>query len=149
MKPSSRIIAKALPSNDGRSWHAQFAIPGRIPDLVSKMGKPEPYPDEEEARLAACEAVVSMLQNRPARTDKPERYKKLTPGELSTRLDGLEITATNFAYIYGTTEARVMQWLDGSMDVPHPARILLDIFAKNPEMFDIAERSTNLSTTRR
>lgn len=146
-KPAKDYIHKAIPK-DGK-FVGQFAIPGYVPELVRQYGRVLEFDTPEEADAAACTAIVRVLENRPMSKSKPERYARMSPGEFSQALNDLNVTATFFAYLYGTSEHRIMTWLDGSMEIPHPARVLIELMKTDEKLIDLAENVTDKVATRR
>lgn len=118
-KPSSKLIAKALPKGD--RFTGQFSLPGLIPDLVrGRDGNVQFFDTEQQAYVAAMEAVIRLYDSRTIDTRKAGGYRRLTGAELAVLLDEVDITPTYFAEIVGVPQHRVMKWLDGEQDIPHP-----------------------------
>lgn len=138
-----------------------YYAPGLIPGTVrDRAGVATVFPTEKDARLAAAEAMIATLNAPRDYRDvrdggKPERYQKLSGAEFANLLQESGITLKLFAYIYGTSMKRAFWWLDGRNDkggeenVPHPARILLELFKADPKNIDIAEAVTDSVTEKR
>jgi len=151
--PSNVFIAKAMPDGRG-SFVAVFSAPGMVPQTLTKRdGSPSVFETEELAEYHAGRAMISAL-NGPrikagANKRAPERYQKMTGPEFAMALSAAGITPTFFAYLYGTSQDRVLKWIDGVEDVPHPVRIVLALFAKSVENVDLAQEVTEAVTTSR
>ncbi|QYM73239.1 hypothetical protein K1X45_01970 [Pseudochrobactrum sp. Wa41.01b-1] len=140
-KPSSKLIAKALPRND--KFAGQFSLPGLVPALVrTRDGGIELFNDERSAEIAAMEAVIRLYNSRTIDTRKAGGYRRLTGAELANVLNDINITPTYFAEIAGVPQHRVMKWLDGEQDIPHSVHVLAKLIARNDENFKIAEAIT-------
>jgi DNA-binding transcriptional regulator YiaG len=152
--PSRNYIAKALAHNSG-GWVAQWACPGMIPIIFKDKGSGQDavFPSETAARHAAQNALVHALINRDKfygrQIGKPERYNKLSGDEFAELLAHAGLDHAFFAYLFGTTLRNVLMWQDGTKDVPHPARLLLEIFKRHPSTIDLAEDITERVTTER
>ncbi|MCH4539110.1 hypothetical protein [Ochrobactrum sp. A-1] len=140
-KPSSKLIAKALPK--GERFTGQFSLPGLIPDLVrGRDGNVQLFDTEQQAYVAAMEAVIRLYDSRTIDTRKAGGYRRLTGAELAVLLDEVDITPTYFAEIVGVPQHRVMKWLDGEQDIPHSAHVLVKLMKLNDNNFRIAEEIT-------
>lgn len=149
LAPSKTFIAKAIQTSDG--FHAVFSAPGLVPRKVGRDGHPFAFDSEKEAENAALRALFGAL-NAPRETQgrgRDTRYRKLTGPEFAVLLAESKIGLTLFAHIYGTFPDRVQSWIDGTNDVPHPARVLLEIFKAHPKTVDTAERVTEAVATER
>ena len=69
--------------------------------------------------------------------------------EFAVALAEAGIGLTLFAYIYGTSIERAQQWIDGIESVPHPVRLLLELFRAYPTTIDLAESVTDAHTIAR
>jgi DNA-binding transcriptional regulator YiaG len=149
-KPSRHYIAKAVPCDNG--FHARFSAPGLYPRLVARPhSEPTIFEYEAEAEIAAMTALFGIL-NAPRETQsrgKDMRYQKLSGPEFAVLLAESGLSLTLFAYLYGTSPDRAQSWIDGVDSAPHPARILLEIFKRHPELVDEAEDITAAVTTER
>ncbi|MCM0751557.1 hypothetical protein DEA98_10145 [Brucella pseudogrignonensis] len=140
-KPSSKLIAKALPKGD--RFTGQFSLPGLIPDLVrGRDGNVQFFDTEQQAYVAAMEAVIRLYDSRTIDTRKAGGYRRLTGAELAVLLDEVDITPTYFAEIVGVPQHRVMKWLDGEQDIPHSAHVLVKLMKLNDDNFRVAEEIT-------
>lgn len=140
-KPSSKLIAKALPKGD--RFTGQFSLPGLIPDLVrGRDGNIQFFDTEQQAYVAAMEAVIRLYDSRTIDTRKAGGYRRLTGAELAVLLDDVDITPTYFAEIVGVPQHRVMKWLDGEQDIPHSAHVLVKLMKLNDDNFRVAEEIT-------
>lgn len=140
-KPSSKLIAKALPK--GERFTGQFSLPGLIPDLVrGRDGNVQLFDTEQQAYVAAMEAVIRLYDSRTIDTRKAGGYRRLTGAELAVLLDEVDITPTYFAEIVGVPQHRVMKWLDGEQDIPHSAHVLVKLMKLNDDNFRVAEEIT-------
>jgi DNA-binding transcriptional regulator YiaG len=127
-KPAKTVIAKALKMGGG--YVAQFALPGLLPDVVSEGGHPKVFYSEDKAVAAANETVVKLLQSRLIDSRRPQETKRITAAEFAVLLAEADITPTWFAEIYGTSQEKVIKWLDGQDDVPHAAYLLVTLMKK-------------------
>lgn len=141
-KPSSRLIAKAIPRGD--KFAGQFSLPGLVPDLVRGGGGVQTYTTEREAEIAAMEAVIRLYESRTIDTRKAGGYERLPGAELAVLLDQLDITPTYFAEIAGVPQHRVMKWLDGEQDIPHSVHVLVKLLVLDDKNFDVAQEITEL-----
>lgn len=148
--PSTHYFAKALPAREG-GYTAQYGIPGLLPTrLKDETGAIAVFTDAETAEFEAARAMIAVLNSRSQSLrgrDKPERYRKLTPAELADLLAKANLTPTFFAYLYGTDPGRVLKWLEGNEDIPHPARIMLEVLIAHPDATTVAELATDAITT--
>lgn len=147
--PSKSYIAKAVPANGG--FHALFSAPGLLPRLVGAHAAPQVFTSPAAAEIAAMRALYGIL-NEPRQQQargKDMRYQKLSGPEFAVLLAETGIGLTLFAHLYGTSPDRVQSWIDGVDSPPHPARILLELFKRQPVLVDIAEGVTEAVTTER
>lgn len=98
------------------------------------------YGAPDDARLAAAEALLSALNGR-TRSKRKHGYGRLSGADLSEALADLGITPTEFGILYGTTVERVLTWIDNAEDIPHPVRVMLEMF-RIPGALDAARRAT-------
>lgn len=142
------------PNAHGGGYVAFWGSPGLNPAVLRDPdGNPSTFPTEAAGELAAWRRMAEVL-NKPrseARSGKPERYQKMSGPEFAGDLQDVGITPSFFAYLYGTSQARAINWIDNvpGEDVPHPARILLGLFKADPVNIDIAEAITARITTER
>lgn len=134
-------------------YHGTFQAPGLTPDVVrDENGQPRLFPNEHAAKYAASMTMFVVL-NKPrvfaGKSGKPERYTKMTGPEFAVELAEAGITPTFLAYLYGTSQKRVLEWIDGVEAVPHPVRILLRLFQADSRNIDLAEEVTDAVTTER
>lgn len=148
-KPARRFIAKSILTSGG--FRAQWAAPGLVPAYVMDRGRPAVFDDEDSAENAARFHLFNALNK--ARdgliSGKPERYRKMTASEGAIALAEAGLTPSFFAFLYGTSRDRVLKWIDGVEDWPHPARLLLEIFKANPSTIGLAEAVTDSVTEAR
>lgn len=151
--PSHIYFARAVPLPSGK-FHAVYSAPGRLPAVSAREdGTPYVYNTEAEAEAGAARHLHRVL-NAPRieakkHGGKSERYEKLTGPEFAMLLSRAGVTATWFAYVFGTSQQRVLGWLDGVDQVPHPARLLLELILADGANGDIIERVTDSVTTSR
>lgn len=161
-KPSRSYIAKGIPHPQGAGgygWIAQWAYPGMPPELLrDENGAVQLYRTKADADAAAAMGLVDKLNSRNRTIDPPkvrpeegrahgtrsprDRYTKLTGEEFMTLLAEAGLDPGFFAYLYGTSPDRIVKWADGIDMVPHPVRILLEIFKEFPDAVDLAEDVT-------
>lgn len=150
---SPGYVAKAERSDVGSGYISIWSAPGFNRGMLRMRPSRSPmmFHTAEDAELAAMRHVLEVL-NKPrmrAITYKPERYIKLTSAQFAEELRLAGVSPSFFAYMYGTSQRRVIEWIDGKEDVPHPARLLLALFQADPENIDIAEEVTKGSTESR
>ena len=139
--PARRHIAQAVIFED--KYLGQFAFPGMIPDYVRYKGEPARFMSTANAITAAKITLAEALMARYVSGDKPERYRFIDGAEFAAELHAAGITPTLFAEVYGTTPDRVVtDWIDGTRDIPHPARVLVGLFKTHPNVIATAERIT-------
>lgn len=138
-KPASRPIAKALRHNN--RWVGQFALPGLVPDLVRERGQVKTFESPADAKAAALDVLFNLYISRTTDKRRAAGYERMTPADFAVALDAAEITPTYFAEIYGVPQHRVLKWLDGEQDIPHSARVLVELI-KDEKAFQIARRLT-------
>lgn len=146
--------AWAEPNNRGPGFIALWIAPGLVADIVRPDGKtPAIFNTEFEAELAGWRRMAEVLNGPRLRANKnqgrPERYQRLTGPEFAEELRAAGITPTFFAYLYATSQHRVLTWIDGSEDLPHPVRVLLALFQADEANVDVAENVTDKVTTER
>lgn len=141
-------IAEAEPLPGGK-YHAVYSSPGRLPTVATREdGRPYLYNTQIEAEAGAARQLHRVLNAPRSNPDgKTERYQKLTGAEFAVLLANADVTATWFAYVYGTAPKRVLGWIDGVDDVPHPARLLLEAIIASPQIPDLIESVTDRVTT--
>lgn len=151
--------AEAIPNMDAPGFLGLYRAPGLAPGFVRnpETNRVRNFDTEAEAIAAASLRLFDIL-NTPrlrtvSRSGKSERYEKLTKQELAVLLAESGITMKLFTYLYGTSERRMTEWLNGVNDkgneerAPHPVRVLLELFKADPKNVDIAERVTDDVTT--
>lgn len=112
--------------DDGRTgFLGHYGFPGRDKQIVrDKDGRPVIYPTREAALGAAGQALCAALNGR-FRQNVKHRYIRLTGPELAVMMANIPITPSQLARLWGTYQKRVMKWIDGEEDIPHPIRIFL------------------------
>lgn len=143
--PSKKLFAKGIPV-DGK-WQAMFSLPGFVPDVHRQPdGKPYEFGTEQEAEIAGMYAAFAIFNAPRVRLEGSRktggRPGRLTGPEFSQMLRIAGVDPSLFAFIFGTSTNRVFEWMDGREDIPHPVRILLDIFINYPAAIEAAERLT-------
>lgn len=150
LAPSRSFVARAIPVQGG--FIAQFSAPGLIPRYVGRdQDKPRVFSTAEEAEEAARKAAFEVA-NRPRKTQargKNVKVAKLSGPDAAVLIAEANLTLTLCAFLAGTSVDRVQSWVDGVDSMPHPVRLLLEIFKENPDMIDIAERVTEAVTVPR
>lgn len=153
-KSDSGYVAWADQAPDRPGFVAHWRAPGLNSSLLRdvKSGAALVFRTGTEAKTAAIRNLVEVL-NRPRRMaandGKPERYTKLKGPEFARKLQEAGVSPTFFAFLFGTSQKRVLEWIDGVDFAPHPARVMLELFARNPANIDIAEEVTEASTEAR
>jgi len=128
LKPSSKPFAKALPAPGG-GYHRQFSLPGLIPDLVKRDGKPEVFEAAAAAHGAAAIALVGKLELRSMHSKRTHDYTRITGAELGVAIVAASLKPADFARLYGVPVSRVMGWIDGVQEIPHSAHVLVKLLA--------------------
>lgn len=133
--PAKTYIARAKPL--GGRYHALFAAPGLLPDVSRyPSGEAVEFATAEEAEIEAMRALFSSL-NAPRQELKGASVRaagkpaKISSSDFAVALRVLGISPAQFSVIYGTSMNRVMQWIDGADEVPHPIRLLLVLFQRD------------------
>lgn len=158
--PKTSYGVKAIPNEHGPGFVALYWAPGLKAGLRrDEAGRPIIYSQEVEAEAAAARRLCEVLNIPRARANvsssKKERYERLSGPEFAELIREVGITPTFLAYLYGTSDKRVFQWVDGVNEKgleelpPHPVRVLLELMKENPKNIDLAERVTNAVTTSR
>lgn len=152
LKPAVRYVAEAIPTSGGK-FYARFAPPGLVPRIVEDAfsRKPAEFETAREATAEARRVLFEALNSAPRETSKSKlaAYAKLSGPEFAVLLAEVDISPTFLAFIMATNYQRVLDWISGAQDVPHTARVLLEIFKHNPEALDIAEAVTRASASER
>ena len=151
----------AIPNAGGPGFTAFYRMPGLVPGYIrdQQTNRVEIFETEDQAIAARARRLFDIM-NAPrvrakANSGKREQYARLSGSEFARLLQEAGITLTLFAYLYGTTEKRVLGWIDGVNEkgevdlAPHPARILLELFKAAPSNVDLAEKITDSVTTPR
>src|SRR3546814_106171 len=151
----------ALPNAGGDGFVAFYRAPGLTPGYVRDPATNRVSIFEtEDGAVAAGSRRLFAVMNAPrvrakSNSGKREKHQRLTGSEFALLLQEAGITLTFFAFLYGTTEKRVLGWIDGVKEkgevdlAPHPARLLLELFKENKENLDLAEGITDSVTTPR
>jgi hypothetical protein len=151
----------AIPNAGGDGFIAFYRMPGLAPGYIRDPGTNRVSIFEtEDAAVAAGARRLFEVMNTPrvrakANSGKREKYERLSGPEFAQLLQESGITLTFFAFLYGTTERRVLGWIDGVNEkgevdlAPHPARVMLELFKANQSNIDLAEQITDSVTTAR
>ncbi|TCU34084.1 hypothetical protein [Rhizobium azibense] len=151
--------AEAIENADGPGYIGVYRAPGLAPGLVRdpETNRLRIFSNEDSAVAAASKRLFDILNTPRLRTigrsGKSERYQKLTSQELKILVSEVGITWTLLAYLYGTSERRLTDWMNGVNEkgqeelAPHPVRVLLELFKADPKNIDIAETVTDSVTT--
>lgn len=150
LKPSVKLVAKAILRDNGAGWVAQFSAPGLIPRFVTwPDGSLRLFDTEGEAEFDAMRAAISVfnsprdrLQGQGRRFTGGGRPAKMKGGDLAAALRRHDMKPGDLAYIADKPVKRVYGWLDGTQDIPHEIRVLMAIFDQNDPMVDVAEDVT-------
>lgn len=133
--PANSYIMRAVPTGTGK-FNALYASPGFIPAIAKTAdGRAYEYDSEMEAEHGAARALFGTLNasRRQARSSKPERYRKLTGAELSILMRRANVTLTWLAWAWGTTEQRVLDWINEADRAPFPLAWVLELLATHPD----------------
>lgn len=128
LKPSAKPFAKALPAPGG-GYHGQFSLPGLVPDVVKRDGKPQLFETEVAAHGAAAIALVGKLELRSTQSKRLHDYTRMTGAELGEAIVAASLKPADFARLYGVPVSRVMGWIDGVQEIPHSAHVLVKLLA--------------------
>lgn len=151
-KPARSFIAHAVPNPaTGSGFIAEWAAPGMTPRTVldTASGLPSEFQTEREAEAEARRVLFNVLNGGFRDKNKLAAYDKLTGPELAVLLAENDVSPTWFAFIMATNYARVMDWISGAQDVPHNARVLLEIFKRHPGAADTADEVTRSAASER
>lgn len=138
------IEAKAV----SRGFVGEFRAPGLTPDVVKSDDGPVVFGSEADAVAAGARVLMNLLNAPRARANAQGRrdfYRRMSGAEFAEKLKETGMTLTLFANTIGTSEKRVLQWIDGRNEKgdeelpPHHVRVLLEIFIRMPKTIDIAE----------
>lgn len=146
-----RYYAESVPRPNGTGFLGRFSAPGLEWDFAQEGGAPAVFDNPGAAELAAARALIGVLNIRSSRLafEKNDRYRKLSATEFAELLADAGITPELFAHIMGTDPNRVRQWLEGTGDIPHPARVILELLKAADGNVDIAEKVTDAVATSR
>lgn len=129
-KPASRPIAKAVRHPSGKGLAGQFALPGLVPSYIrDREEHVQRFDTAEAAEFAALRVMRAVLESRMTDPRRAIGYNRMTGAELATALIEADLSATEFAEIYGVPQSRVMGWMDGVQDIPHSAAVLVRLMA--------------------
>ena len=132
MKPakiSRRYGIHAEPAKRGNGFVGVYEFPGKDrQEARHQDGSVEVFETEDAAIAAAGEELCDALNGRQVSNSK-HGYKRLTGAELAVQLAGLNLSPAEFSRLMGTSQKRIMQWIDGEEDIPHNARVLLTLLS--------------------
>ncbi len=141
----SVYLIDAVPAAEG-GYTGKYWAPGL------QQGKPRGddgsvsvFSTAAEAELASARMLLDVLNLRHHRLASDadlEREIRLTGSEFAVAMSEANVGPTFFAYLYGTTTTRVLQWIDGAQIIPHPVRVLLALFKKDAANIETAEEVT-------
>lgn len=147
VKPARKHFIRALPFR--RGFKGQFGSPGRIPDLVKERGEVIEFISEDHALAAAGEVLCEMLNAAPPLRDKVAYYDRMTPSEFSNALSDLDITLTEFSWLWGTKETRSQKWIRGEDGIPHGVRVFLALLELPGALEKARETTSKVTEDRR
>jgi len=137
---SRRFAVTARPAGNG-GFFGEFTAPGMVPGIVQKDGLPQVYETEEAAELGASRVLHIILNQRQGLSMTAVGPKPMAPEVLSRLLKANDIPPTFFARL--TQSEDVMKWLDGSLPVPHPVAVLIQLLDADRENIQRAFKITN------
>ena len=139
----------AVPNRSGRGgFVGQYAIPGKdLQQVRDDNGIIIVFDTEDQAVAAAGEEMCKAMNGR-TKFSYRHGYKRLGGAQLAVGLKELDISPATFAAFYGTAQRRVLQWLDGEEDIPHPVHLVLTILAV-PGMKTLIQQFTNATMIER
>jgi hypothetical protein len=133
-KPAKNYLAKAVPVSGGSGFYAQWAAPGMVPDFiyVDRDGNtPRIFEQAAAAEIAALRTMFNALNTRRTSKDKQEVSQKMSGPEFAVKLAEANIGPTLWAQLFGSKYDRVIDQIDGAIDVPFPVHWILEIL-KDP-----------------
>lgn len=116
-----RIYAKPA-----RGLIPAYVVPGIEGErlVYAEGGVPLRCATEDEALAEAGRNLCAFL-NGQTRSRTKHGYTRLGGAEFAVALRDLGITPSEFGVLYGTQLDRVMKWIHGEDDIPHPVRVIL------------------------
>lgn len=143
-----RYGVRAEPSKGGGGFVGLYAIPGKDEQLArDDDGSVAVFDQEDEAIAAAAEDMVAALNARQIASWK-RNYRRMTGAELAVALAELELSPSEFATIDGTSQQRVMQWIDGEEDIPYHVTVLIALL-RLPDGVEMAWSTTEANMVKR
>lgn len=126
----------------GAGFTGVYMIPGKDEQFAREEdGRIAVFDTEDEAIAAAGEDMCRALNGR-TKFSYRHGYRRLGGADFAVALRDLEISPAQFAAFYGTSQRRVLQWIDGEEELPHPAHLLIAVIAV-PGMKTLVQRFTN------
>jgi DNA-binding transcriptional regulator YiaG len=136
-KPSRTAFAKAVPLRTG-GYRAQYALPGLLPEFViNENGRPIIYDTAGYAESDSARALIHALNSRLRYTRKAGQTEAMSAADFAVALAESGMSAIEFSQVLGVPEDRVMKWLNAAADIPHWARLVLEL-CLDPETQDRA-----------
>lgn len=152
-KPKESICKRydllARPNRSGGSgFTGVYMIPGKDEQVAREPdGRISIFATEDEAIAAAGEEMCRAMNER-TKFSYRHGYKRMGGAQFAVGLKELDISPATFAAFYGTAQRRVLQWIDGEEDIPHPVNLLLTVLAV-PGMKTLVQQFTNTTMVER
>lgn len=140
-KPARQMIARAIDARGG-GYLAEFAYPGVYLHLVhGPDDKPVVYATAADAEFHALRMLRDTYNSRTRRTSsRRDESVKWTADEFAYELGLADIAPDDWATMWGTKQGRVMEQLQGLLDVPFPVRWILPVLRAFPEALAMAQK---------
>ncbi len=106
----------------------------------TEFGDEDGFSTSEQANFKAALHLIRILNAR-TKSRRKHGYERISGSHLSEALHDLGVTPTEFGILYGTTVERVLTWIDNAEDIPHPVRVMLEMF-RVPGALEAARRAT-------
>ena len=144
-----RYGVHARPNRSGNpGFTGAYSIPGKDEQVARDPdGRVVIFATEDEAIAAAGEEMCRSMNER-TKFSYRHGYKRLGGAQFAVSLKELSISPANFAAYFGTSQRRVLQWIDGEEDIPHAAHVLLTVLAV-PGMKTLIQQFTDSSMVER
>lgn len=143
-------VARAEENDRGRGFVGKYAFPGGSLRVVYAAGTntPDTFATAEAAENEARRVLVESLNARYR--DSASRNsvsRKLTGDEFAIELAAADITASEWAQMWGTKQDTVVAQIQGEKDVPFAARWILPVLRDSPRILATAQNIVAENTT--
>lgn len=141
----TKYFARAVPIKGG-GFHSEYGAPGLEPAFVLGIRNARVVSStQDDAELVAARILIDVLNSRATSLNddnKPEKWLRMTAQEFSVSLADLNMSPTFFAFIFGTSQRRVLSWIEGTQEVPHAVRLILEACKADLDNLDLFEQVT-------